>query len=768
MLYEREDWTLFRNLATLSQKAGVPGEKLAALVAKELTDNALDAGAKCEVGLLEDDNGFWVEDDGDGIEGSDLEIAKLFSIGRPLKSSKLVRLPTRGALGNGLRVVAGAVLATGGSLVVHTNGRVLRLVPQDDGTTTAVHIRDDGWPVTRIEVRLGPSLPVDDGTLDWARQAIALSNGESRYSGNKTSPHWYDSDSFYELLLATKGQTVREVIEEFEGCSGGKAGLITAEFKSRLASDLTRQEAEELLAEAKKHARVVKPERLGWLGPVVDGWPRTYAKVTGAYGCKAARGNQHAEIPFVLEAYAELGEQADFQVTVNRTPITGSVEAFHHKEKLYFSGCGLDHAVTIGRRPVRVCLNIQTPKMPIISDGKAPNLLPFLDEILTVLEKVVSRAKKGSADTADRQGPTVKDVILQCLDEAIDKASGSGEYRFSLRQLYYAVRPYVQEAVEVEPEYNYFAKVITDHEATVGEIKGMYRDPRGIVYHPHVRQEIPLGTLQVEEYQRPEYAFNKILYSEKEGLFQILRAAQWPERHDCALMTSKGFASRAARDLLDLLGDSGEELVVFCIHDADAAGTMIYQALQEGTAARGGRKAKIINLGLEPGEAKAMGLQVEDVKRESKKRQPVADYVDEDDAEWLQQHRVELNAMSSPQLLVWLDSKLAAHGEKLVPPDEVLASQLEHEVRSLLERQITDQVLHEANVAERVEAEFDKRQFVIEAALEILPARTREELIANPADHWTGPVANFAQSIVDCALIGPGMPFRSGDEGATV
>ena len=149
-----------------------------------------------------------------------------------------------------------------------------------------------------------------------------------------------------------------------------------------------------------------------------------------------------------------------------------------------------------------------------------------------------------------------------------------------------------------------------------------------------------------------------------------------------------------------------------------------------------------------------MGLQVEDVKRETKKRQPVADYVDEDDAEWLQHRRVELNAMSSPQLLAWLDTKLAAYGEKLVPPDEVLASRLEHEVRSVLERQITEQVLSEARVGERVQAELDKRQLVIAAALEILPARTREELIANPADHWTGPVANMAQAIVDSDLAG--------------
>lgn len=40
MLFSREDWTLFRSLETLSQKAGIPSKKIPALVAKELADNA--------------------------------------------------------------------------------------------------------------------------------------------------------------------------------------------------------------------------------------------------------------------------------------------------------------------------------------------------------------------------------------------------------------------------------------------------------------------------------------------------------------------------------------------------------------------------------------------------------------------------------------------------------------------------------------------------------------------------------------------------------
>ena len=133
-MFKREDWTLFRNVGTLGQRAGVTADAIPRLVAKELCDNALDAAAgDCDYGATKG-GGFYVADQGDGLPGGDAEIADLFSVARPLTSSKLLRLPTRGALGNGLRVVAGAVLASGGRLTVKTRGRALRL---RRGTQTA-------------------------------------------------------------------------------------------------------------------------------------------------------------------------------------------------------------------------------------------------------------------------------------------------------------------------------------------------------------------------------------------------------------------------------------------------------------------------------------------------------------------------------------------------------------------------------------------------------------------------------------------------------
>jgi hypothetical protein len=185
--FEREDWTLFRSLSTLSQKAGVPAHLLPRLVLKELADNALDAGGAVRVGQL-DDGGWYVEDDGPGIPGEPADIARLFSIRRPLVSSKLLRLPTRGALGNGLRVVAGAVLASDGRLVLETRGRRLELRPQDSGETLAAVAPCARTAGTRIEIDLGEELSGADA-LAWARGTAELAGLGEIYRG-RSSAGW--------------------------------------------------------------------------------------------------------------------------------------------------------------------------------------------------------------------------------------------------------------------------------------------------------------------------------------------------------------------------------------------------------------------------------------------------------------------------------------------------------------------------------------------------------------------------------------------------
>ncbi|MGG1669761.1 ATP-binding protein [Paenibacillus sp. NRS-1783] len=172
-LITTQDWTKFRNLETLPQKAGVSRDKLGLLVAKELADNALDHCGHCEVGYVEP-NGFYVKDQGQGINPELLP--KLFSINRPFLSSKILRMPTRGALGNGLRVVSGAVIASGGSLCVSTRGQRYQIHFQADGTSTAKQVGDSPHTGTKIEIQFGDSLTPD---LHWAELAILIIKAKS-------------------------------------------------------------------------------------------------------------------------------------------------------------------------------------------------------------------------------------------------------------------------------------------------------------------------------------------------------------------------------------------------------------------------------------------------------------------------------------------------------------------------------------------------------------------------------------------------------------
>lgn len=517
------------------------------------------------------------------------------------------------------------------------------------------------------------------------------------------------------------------------------------------SDEVSRDQARQLLTHLRERSAAPKPSVLGKIGELPG---MSHAHATGEIQVGAGLA---AWLPFSIEAFVEVqedGAEDHVIVLVNRTPITGDVTVIRQKaHQLGLIGCGLGHVFDVGRKPVRIVINVTTPYMPITTDGKEPDLQRYLTPLWNVMEKASRKAKrKDAAGSIARLSQ--KDVILTNMKASIAKASGEGKYRYSLRQLFYAVRPYLLEQLGKEPDYNYFAQIVTDIEAELGaDLPGLYRDARGVIYHPHTGQEIPLGTLNVEKYERPEWTFNKILYSEKEGFFGILKDTGWPERNDCALLTSKGFASRAARDVLDLIGQTQEEIYFFCIHDADASGTLIYQALTEATRARGARKVHVINLGLDPWEALDMDLQVETFRELGGKRDrqlPVAEYVSERWKDWLQTQRVELNAMTSPEFVRWLDSKFEAYADKVVPPQRVLREELDTKTRIELERRVAADILSAGGFAGRVEKAMAAARQSIETL--DLDRIVRTGLGDAPEQRWDRPLGSTAADVAEQVL----------------
>ena len=765
-LSSREDWTIFRSLNTLPQKTGVENHQLSKLVAKELVDNALDnKGTECRISR-HGEWGFVIEDDGPGIDGTDKEIGNLFSISRPLKSSKLARIPSAGALGNGLRVVAAAVLCTNGSLTVGTKSRMLKLIPQDNGTTKTSRFGRYDNVGTRIEVIL-PDMDVD---LTWAELAIRLNRGE-KYKG-KTSAYFYDGEAFFEYSKSRPDtETVRAFITNIDGCSGTNSGRVAQKFLLKPVNKLTRDEIEILLEEARGHSKPINNKRLGLVGELEDfqGYASIHKFVvkdeegqTEKEECKlilkSQRSRFRAEIPFVVEAWCRKIEGPRSQATffINRTPCIDQPSVFGEKKKITVSLCNiLFYVDKYTNDPVEIWINVLSPYVPITSDGKVPDLKGMRKAIAVAAQSAVNELKKKNKIPATSKKNTQKETILDNLKDSMAKVSDYGKYRYSLRQLYYVVRPIVSEVLKKELNYKYFSDVIADYESDrKKDLEGVYRDSRGNLYHPHTGEIIPLGTLEIEKYKRPKWQFNKILYSEKEGLFEILRTVRWAEKNDCALVTSKGFASRAARDVLDILGETNEEITFFCIHDADADGTMIYQALSEGTKARPGRKIKPINLGLDPWEAMAMELEKEPIHRLKKKR-AVADYIIKKHHEWkswLQKWRIELNAMSTPVFISWLDAKMTEYEQgKLIPPDNVLADELSEQTLVGLRKNIEEQVLEEAKIQEKVDRAYEKLIPSLESALAdcspLLNNHVTDELSNFPEELWKECVRRLAVDI---------------------
>jgi hypothetical protein len=744
-MFEREDWKLFRNIETLCQKAGVHKESISMLVIKELVDNALDTDTKCSFGILSG-NGFYVEDQGIGINPNLL--SSYFSINRPMITTKLLRLPTRGALGNGLRVVVGSVIASNGKIFVYTKGNKYEILLQNDGTSIVNKIEEYSKSGTRIEIYFGNSLRVDDNDLSWSKLAQSFNKGEK--FNCKTSAYWYTSESFFELIDAFTGD-VYNLCLYFEGINKLKAKSISEVFNNCQTRKLSFEQSEQLLNLIRQNSKSIKHKKLGLCGDL-NGKYGEYAKKIGVFKQKSFKGKCHAEIPFVVESWTKFQETEAIYVLVNKTPITGEVKTWMSKGELCISGCGLSHGFK--SKTAQIVFNVVTPYMPITSDGKAPNLREFYHEIKSVISLANKKAKKVYVATHNFNASNEREIVLNNLEEAIDKASGDRKYKFSQRQLYYAIRPYVMNALDKQPEYNYFCRLLTEYENENGDIEGLYRDPRGTLYHPHLKQEIPLGTIAVSEYERPEWTFNKIIYSEKEGFFTILKDAKFPERYDCALLTSKGYASRAVKDLFDLLGDTDEEIQFFCIHDADAAGTKIYETLQEATLSRAARRIKVINIGLESWEAEDMGLEVESFNK--KGRKPVAEYVRDYDydnntdwREWLQNNRTELNAMTTPQFLQWLESKMDEHGiGKVIPDTFTLSEKLSENVKNIIQEKIKNDILENAGYDELVRQAVREKHEEIRNETSNLRNRVDSALQDELENHWTEPIKEIAKEIV--------------------
>ena len=541
----------------------------------------------------------------------------------------------------------------------------------------------------------------------------------SSYRG-LSSAYWYDAAQFHELLLACGAQPVRALIAQLDGCSGGKAGEIVAGvgLGRTACQDVTPRTSRAVAQGGAQAIPAGYSDRLGAVGR--NAYPGGYYAIERGIVSIGADAKLQAMIPYVVEVWArEDGAAATISwltsaSTGRRAPVTSTPITDDKEISIY--GSGLRHGVANAPKKgaFQIHINVTTPFCPITSDGKAPDLDPF-SECDPGLRSPRRRARRNAP--RPMSGRSAEGCRLREHDgRGRDEVSGNGEDDFNSRQILYRMRPIVKEAIDQTLTTKNFNKILTDYENDNGEIDGMYRDPRGSISHPHTGDIIPLGTRTVENYERPVWEFNKILIH-REGGFQRGSCEGAAGISGTIAWCCRRRASRRVllKDLVDKLAEHDEPVTVFSAHDADASGTMINQTLQEATAARGARKIKIVNIGLEPWEAIAMGFDAEEFEQGETKsgedrRRPVAQYVrdyDEENGtdwvEWLQTNRVELNAMTTPQLIEWLDRKMAEHGAvKLIPPSKVIADEFEDKLADAVRAAVIERILREAKAEQQI------------------------------------------------------------------
>jgi hypothetical protein len=326
------------------------------------------------------------------------------------------------------------------------------------------------------------------------------------------------------------------------------------------------------------------------------------------------------------------------------------------------------------------------------------------------------KSEKRKADKSDRLSSSqyaklrgsrtvsIRDVAFDVMEAAYNMASSNGEYYANARQIMYAARPEILKRTgKTGLDDVYFTQtLLKDY---IEEREPDWRivwDARGHIIEPHTNEKIGLGGIEVDRYTRkwhsrinieaptiqsliktngPCNRFKNVLFIEKEGFTEILTHAGLPERYDLALMSTKGIPVKAACDLIYEM--SKTDVRVFVLHDFDLSGFKILRSLTEGVRLSYG--SDVIDLGLRMADIKDLTPEPVHYKQQidpgiylefdcDATQEEIEFLVDTRGGYYSHRgQRVEINAMTSKQLITWLERKFEEYEvEKYIPDEDTL------------------------------------------------------------------------------------------------
>ncbi|GAB6274763.1 MAG: hypothetical protein STSR0004_16280 [Peptococcaceae bacterium] len=534
---------------------------------------------------------------------------------------------------------------------------------------------------------------------------------------DKTFIHWYDFAGFNQLMQAVARKEPQRTVKDF--ClkfSGTQRILSNLTFPYKRLSEFDKKEEDikalhlELKEKTQKPKPAILTNFLSGKETLFKVYGNTedfkYRRVLGEYV------SNEAVIPYALEGFLLQNNAEDTGCRII-TAINCSVpyekipfkfdtwyEEFCGKEYQAGTLAGLLYASGFTEaQGITLFVNFASPyleftdksKTNIIVTGQLKQDLLKLSEYLckdTIKE--VERAKRTKArfnrTRAIRPQREIakKDLMFAYFDEALNKASGG--YMVTARQIFYVLREIINTRHGkdlTDSDYNVFTQEVVTYQieekpdlenVILFERRGFFRDP-------FFSSELPLGTRDVYEFIQKNYTneiyetkekvyslppnllYNHVLFIEKAGFNTILESSGLLRELNLGVMATQGFGTRAAKKLIEYFISNG--IKVYVLHDCDIAGYLIQEKFESGS-----------NTFKKELDVAEIGLTVEDVKELDKahlaevvsyKRsyRNSLDILTEEERNFFvassyynQYRRVEINALTSPELLDFIKAKI--------------------------------------------------------------------------------------------------------------
>lgn len=827
------------------QIGGAPADWPFILV-KELIDNGLDAAEATTAPVIDltiEADRFTVTDNGHGLP--DEVITASLDYSARVSTKAFYVSPTRGRLGNALKVVYAAPFVAHGKagqvvidtpsarhVVTITYDAILQLPTLDhakeaptvkNGTSVTVHWPDEASYNGKTAVRRFLRLLATFAAVNPHATFTCRSGGESRvytatdpdwrkwHVDKPTPAHWYTTAQMRALIAAhlkhDDTTTLRQFVGQFAGLSGTQKqkGVIEAASVGTALGDLVTDDGIDetattrLMHAMREASKAPKPRTIGVIGRKhLEAWIATQARDTDPISYRIADGTLRkgrAEWPYVIEvAVAVIRDEVprNIHIGVNWSAPT---------KPLAFLDVHLNRAQIEPTDPLMIVVSIAIAEAAFSDHGKSrleldTALMHDVGDMIvsaakpwTKYKNKILREQKASwrrYDDRQKQAARQRYNATSAANEpgvmaaAYRKASGDGLYPANARQIMYAIRGVIIEMVGKASPWKHsstFTQIILPdyldaHPDETGAWDVVF-DDRGHFAEPHTGVKLGLGTVAVRDYiaawtdgqgaqatharhlaasdslttKGPLHRFRFALFIEKEGFQSLLDRAQFAERYDLAIFSTKGMSTTAARALVEALAVQG--VTILTLHDFDKSGLKIHHTLTNDTRRyRFKVRPTVIDLGLRLSDVEAMSLESEVVEYSSAvdPRDDIrASGGTEAEANFLvsggtrkdwRGARVELNAMTSVQFVKWLDAKLVEVGvTKIVPDGDILASAYQRVRRAAMVEAKTAAIVREVN------------RLKIEPPGGLMDVVT-QRLQQSPAISWDAAIAEIARQEV--------------------